>query len=312
MPVVFLMGPTASGKTALAVELCEHMPFEIISVDSAMVYKDMDIGTAKPGAEILSRAPHRLIDICDPAVAYSAGSFREDALKEIHEIHQMNKIPLLVGGTGLYFRSLEQGIADLPAADADIRQRLSDEASQSSWQQMHELLQKVDPLSAQRIHPNDPQRIQRALEVYEVSGQPLSSFFKEDQSRVLPYNLTKIAVSPVDRSVLHDRISHRFSEMMEFGLVDEVEQLYQRGDLSAGLPSMRIVGYRQVWQYLAGELGREEVEEKAVVATRQLAKRQLTWLRSEKNISWFDSTEEEFATKVLRFLADDPILSIRV
>jgi tRNA dimethylallyltransferase len=312
LPVVFLMGPTASGKTALAVELCQQMPFEIISVDSAMVYRDMDIGTAKPTAEILAKAPHRLIDICDPAEVYSAGDFREDALKEIAAIHAKKKIPLLVGGTGLYFRALEQGIADLPSADADTRQRLSNEAAASSWQIMHERLGKIDPVSAERIHPNDPQRIQRALEVHAVSGKTLSSFFQMENARALPYKAIKLIVSPEDRAVLHERIRERFARMMEIGLVDEVTQLYQRADLDADTPSMRIVGYRQVYQYLQGQLDLQDLPEKTIVATRQLAKRQLTWLRSEQEVRWFDSSEADFAGKALRFLSEDPILSSRV
>ncbi|MBT7950969.1 MAG: tRNA (adenosine(37)-N6)-dimethylallyltransferase MiaA [Gammaproteobacteria bacterium] len=312
LPVVFLMGPTASGKTALAVELCQHLPFEIISVDSAMVYKGMDIGTAKPTADILAKTPHRLIDLCDPSEVYSAGNFREDALKEIKSIHALNKIPLLVGGTGLYFRALEKGIAALPSADASVRQKLTEEAAASSWQLMHERLRKVDPDSAERIHPNDPQRIQRALEVYEVSGRTLSSYFKADDSRVIPYPCKKIIIAPEDRSVLHERIRCRYEEMLKLGLVNEVEGLYQRGDLSLEKPSMRTVGYRQVWQFLQGELGESEMLEKAVVATRQLAKRQLTWLRSEQDASWFDCMEADFATKALRFLSDDPILSVKV
>jgi len=312
LPVVFLMGPTASGKTQLAVELCQHLPFEIISVDSALVYRGMDIGTAKPDAEVLSKAPHRLIDICDPADAYSAGSFREDALEEINEIHQQNKIPLLVGGTGLYFRALERGIADLPSADAALREKLTKQAEASDWQSMHERLRQIDPESAERIHQNDPQRIQRALEVYELSGKPLSSFFKEENKRKLTFTSRKIVIAPSERSVLHERIRRRFEQMMEFGLINEVEQLYQRGDLSLENPSMRIVGYRQVWQYLAGELAKDDIIEKAVVATRQLAKRQLTWLRSEQQTQWFDSLQDDLEAKALRFLTDDPILSRRV
>lgn len=312
LPVVFLMGPTASGKTALAVELCSQLPFEIVSVDSAMVYRGMDIGTAKPSAEILARAPHRLIDICDPSDAYSAGDFREDALREIEVIHSHHKIPLLVGGTGLYFRALEWGIADLPSADETIRKKLSAEASRDGWHKLHAQLELVDPVAAKRIHPNDPQRIQRALEVYQISGQPLSSFFADQGERRLPYKNRKIAIAPADRAILHERIQARFEQMIEFGLIKEVEALYERGDLSADMPSMRIVGYRQVWQYLQGKLDRQEIVQKAIVATRQLAKRQLTWLRSEADLHWFDTLDDDFATKVLRFLSDDPILSSTV
>ena len=306
---MFLMGPTASGKTALALELCRQMPFEIISVDSAMVYRGMDIGTAKPTAATLALTPHRLIDICDPSEVYSAGHFRADALKEIQAIHAENKIPLLVGGTGLYFRALQRGIADLPVADVFIRRKLTEEAASGGWQKMHERLRQVDAASAERIHPNDPQRIQRALEVYQVSGRPLSSFFTEEKNRALSCKIIKIIVAPADRAMLHERIRQRFEQMIEFGLINEVESLYARGDLSADLPSMRIVGYRQVWQYLESSLNREEMLEKAVVATRQLAKRQLTWLRAELDACWFDSLEGDFVSKVLRFLREDAILS---
>jgi tRNA dimethylallyltransferase len=312
LPVVFLMGPTASGKTALALELCSKFPFEIISVDSAMVYRGMDIGTAKPGADVNAIYPHRLIDICDPSETYSAGSFREDALKEIRAIHALDKIPLLVGGTGLYFRALEWGIADLPAADQHIRKQLMDEAKSHGWDKMHVRLQEVDPASAARIHPNDPQRIQRALEVYQLSGKALSTFFSEANNRQLPYPCLKVAISPEDRSILHNRIKARFEEMIEFGLIDEVKTLYAREDLSAEMPSMRVVGYRQVWEHLDGELDERALLEKAIVATRQLAKRQLTWLRSEKKVAWFDTLNADFETKVLRFLLDDPTFSSRV
>ena len=299
------MGPTASGKTDLALILREHFPVEIISVDSAMVYRGLDIGTAKPDADTLRKAPHRLIDIRDPVDAYSAGQFRLDALEHIVEIHAQGRIPLLVGGTGLYFRSLEKGIADLPSADPEIRKRLSAEAELISWQSMHDKLSLIDAPAAKNIHPNDPQRIQRALEVFEISGKPLSSFYAEDAMAMLPYNLTKLQVLPSSRDVLHDRIRIRFEQMIEFGLVEEVEGLYAREDLSLDLPSMRLVGYRQVWQYLDGQLNKTEMVEKAIVATRQLAKRQMTWLRSEENINTFDSLEAGFERKILNFLEDD-------
>ncbi len=312
LPLVFLMGPTASGKTALAVELCEKMPFEIISVDSAMVYRGMDIGTAKPDADILRRTPHRLIDICDPSSVYSAGDFRKDALREIRAIRAANRIPLLVGGTGLYFRALEQGIADLPPANEQIRRQLNEEAAAGGWQAMHKRLAVIDPAAAKRIHPNDPQRIQRQKEVQGISGRPLSSFFSGKNERRLPCKCKKIVIAPADRPVLHERIQHRFQEMIESGLIEEVKGLYERGDLSADIPSMRIVGYRQVWQYLEGRLDRDEMTYKTIVATRQLAKRQLTWLRSEQQSTWFDSMGGDFAPKVLRFLLDDPAFSSSV
>lgn len=306
--VVFLMGPTASGKTDLAVKLCEQFPFEIVSVDSAMVYRGMDIGTAKPEPEILSKAPHRLIDICDPSESYSAGQFRRDALQEINDIQAAGKIPLLTGGTGLYFRSLEQGIASLPQANPEIREEINSQAEKTSWTNLHKELMQIDPESGARIHPNDPQRIQRALEVFRISGRTLSSFFRDDNDAGFPFQLCKIALLPSDRAQLHQRIEHRFERMMEFGLLDEVESLYQRGDLSLNLPSIRMVGYRQVWLHLQGKLSREEMREKAIVATRQLAKRQMTWIRSEREIEEFDCLEAEIEGKVLNFVQDTLIL----
>ncbi len=301
---IFLMGPTASGKTDLAVELVRRLPVEIISVDSAMVYREMDIGTAKPEPEVLAEAPHRLIDILDPAEAYSAARFREDALRHMAEITAAGRIPLLVGGTMLYFRALEQGLAALPEADPELRARLEAEAAEQGWQVLHDRLAEVDPVSAARIHPNDPQRLQRALEVYELSGKPLSELWQRQQDEGLPYRPIKLAVAPDDRAELHERIALRFRLMLEQGLIEEVEALYRRGDLHPDLPSIRCVGYRQVWQYLAGELNREEMSEKGIIATRQLAKRQFTWLRSEENLRWFATFEPLLLEKVLKFLDD--------
>lgn len=311
-PVIFLMGPTASGKTSVAVDMFKRLPVEIVSVDSAMVYRGMDIGTAKPGPDILRIAPHHLIDICDPAQVYSAGKFRDDALEVIRAIHKRNKIPLLVGGTGLYFRSLEQGISELPEANPAIRGRLESEAGEIGWQMMHARLASIDPESAGRIHPNDPQRIQRALEVYEISGKPLSSFFSEGRQTALPYPLKKIIISPADRQVIHKRVKRRFMEMIELGLVEEVRGLYRREDIDASLPAMRMVGYRQVWRYLEGLINRQQMLEHAIVATRQLAKRQLTWLRAESNSHWFDSTNVQLLDKILKFLKEDSNLFVRV
>lgn len=301
---IFLMGPTASGKTDLAVELVRRLPVEIISVDSAMVYREMDIGTAKPGPEVLAEAPHRLIDILDPAEAYSAARFREDALRHMAEITAAGRIPLLVGGTMLYFRALQQGLAVLPEADPELRARLEAEAAEYGWQVLHDRLAEVDPVSAARIHPNDPQRLQRALEVYELSGEPLSELWQRQEEESLPYRPIKLAVAPDDRAELHERIALRFRLMLEQGLIEEVEALYRRGDLGPELPSIRCVGYRQVWQYLAGELSRDEMIEKGVAATRQLAKRQFTWLRSEENLRWFATFEPSLLEKVLKFLDD--------
>ncbi len=274
------MGPTASGKTDLAVELVERLPFEIISVDSAMVYRGMDVGTAKPEPELLARAPHRLIDILDPVERYSAARFREDALREMAAITASGRIPLLVGGTGLYFRALEQGLSALPDADPQLRARLEAEAAREGWAALHLRLVQVDPEAAARIHPNDPQRLQRALEVYELTGRPLSEL-QRVRGVPLPYRLAKIALVPAERSLLHRRIADRFEAMLASGLIEEVERLFRRPDLGPELPSIRSVGYRQVWGHLAGEYGREEMIQRGIAATRQLAKRQLTWLRRE-------------------------------
>lgn len=301
-PIICLMGPTATGKTDLAVKLVQHLPCEIISVDSAMVYRDMDIGTAKPDADILKIAPHRLLDICDPAESYSAGQFRLDALREINDIIHQKKIPLLVGGTMLYFHALQHGLADLPRADVEIRERLNQEAQQFGWQALHKRLQKIDPISAERIHPNDPQRLQRALEIYEITGKSLTDILEEEAKNKLPYKIINIAFTPQDRQLLHTKIAKRFDKMLQQGFVDEVERLYQRGDLHADLPSIRAVGYRQMWDYLDHKLTYDEMYERAIIATRQLAKRQMTWLRSWENLHWFASEDIDNFSKILNFL----------
>lgn len=306
------MGPTASGKTDLAVALHERLPVDLVSVDSAMVYRGMDIGTAKPAPELLARVPHRLIDICDPAESYSAGRFRADARRAIAEIHAAGRVPLLVGGTGLYFRSLEQGISRLPASDATVREAVENEAERVGWKQMHAELAKIDPVSAQKIHPNDPQRIGRALEVYRLSGRPLSALTARGREGGLGFPLVKLIVAPAERRHLHDAIARRFQRMLEDELVAEVRGLYQRGDLHAGLPAMRLVGYRQVWQYLAGEMEYKDMINKAITATRQLAKRQLTWLRAEREAYWFEAGSPQIADNVLNFLRQHPIFSGRV
>ena len=303
---IFLMGPTASGKTDLAIALHQRLPVEIISVDSAMVYRGMDIGTAKPDAATLQQAPHRLIDILDPAEAYSAARFRDDALREMASIRAAGRIPLLVGGTMLYYRALEQGLSPLPEADPQIRAQLEAEAAEYGWQALHQRLSEVDPVAAQRIHPNDPQRLSRALEVYLLSGRTLSELWQQG-AEALPYRLLKLAVAPPERADLHQRIGLRFAQMLEQGLVAEVEALYRRGDLHSELPSIRCVGYRQVWQHLSGELSQAEMSEKGVVATRQLAKRQFTWLRSEQNLHWFSSFDPKLLEKVLKLLDDSAI-----
>ncbi len=296
------MGPTAAGKTEVAIGLRARLPLEIVSVDSVMVYRGMDIGSAKPDAATLARAPHRLIDIRDPAEAYSAAEFRADALREIETIHAAGRIPLLTGGTMLYYRALLYGLSDLPPADAGIRRRLEEEARERGWDALHRRLAGIDPVAAARIHPNDPQRIQRALEVHAITGQPLSRLQQRDGRPVLPFPLIKLALAPSERRVLHRRIEQRFRQMLEQGLVEEVEALRARGDLDPSLPSIRAVGYRQVWELLEGRMDYTETIEKGVAATRQLAKRQFTWLRSEADLRWFDSLTPDPGQEVFDYL----------
>ena len=279
-PVICLMGPTAIGKSALAVRLAQQLDCEIISVDSMQVYCGMDIGTAKPNQQQQGGITHHLIDILDPAQVYSTGRFRQQALGLIAEIFQRGKTPLLVGGTMLYFKALFGGLAQLPSANEKIRLELEQQAAEIGWQAMHTELAAVDPEAARRIHPNDPQRIQRALEVYRLSGQSLSALMKRNAQAALPYDFIKLAVVPDDRSYLHETIRSRFSLMLEQGLIQETSVLYAREDLNSRVPAMRAVGYRQVWAYLDQQLDSTEMVERAVIATRQLAKRQLTWLRS--------------------------------
>ena len=299
-PAICVMGPTASGKTDVAVHLVENLPVEIISVDSVLIYKEMNIGSAKPDAKTLAIAPHRLIDFLDPAQAYSVAEFQRDALQAMAEITSQGKIPLLVGGTMLYFRALLDGLSVLPAADENVRQKLEAEAAELGWPAMHNKLKIVDPVSAEKIHPNDPQRIQRALEVYEISGEPLSMLqIKHKATNSLPYNVTKFIINPKDRSVLHNRIEQRFHQMLEQGFIDEVKALHSRGDLNADMPSMRAVGYRQVWEYLEAQRDYASMVERGIVVTRQLAKRQLTWLRNEQDASWFDSQQPDIKNKIL-------------
>ncbi len=284
---ILLMGPTASGKTELAVELSERLPCDIVSVDSAMVYRGMDIGTAKPDAATLARAPHRLIDCCDPAEAYSAARFCGDALREMAAIAASGRIPLLVGGTMLYFRALQQGLSPLPGADPETRRHLEEDAQRLGWKAMHRRLAQVDPPAAAQIHPNDPQRIQRALEVFELTGRPLSELQRAGVGRhCLPYRLIKLVRAPAERVTLHERIEQRFHAMLSAGLEDEVRALCARGDLTPDLPSMRCVGYRQVLKYLAGEYKYPTMVQRGIIATRQLAKRQWTWLRAEGDCLW--------------------------
>jgi tRNA dimethylallyltransferase len=288
-PAIFLMGPTAAGKTELAMALSNALPVELISVDSALVYKAMDIGTAKPSADELQRYPHHLIDILDPTEPYSAGQFREDALALMADITSRGKIPLLVGGTMLYFNALQRGLADLPSADPIIRAQLDKDIEQYGLAEMHKRLAQIDPVSAARIHVNDPQRLQRALEVFEITGKTITELTQKQVDN-LPYTVLKVIITPFDRAVLHQRIEVRYRNMIERGFLDEVRGLYQREDCHAQLPAIRSVGYRQAWAYLDGDYDIDTFIYKAIVATRQMAKRQLTWLRSQDDGVWFDSS----------------------
>lgn len=300
---IFLMGPTASGKTGLAVELFKHLPVELISVDSALVYRDMDIGTAKPDAAMLAEAPHHLIDIIDPTEAYSAAQFRADALRLMADISARGKIPLLVGGTMLYFQTLQGGLSGLPSANPEVRAKLDAEALQIGWPGMHAKLAKIDPETAARLKTTDSQRIQRALEVYELSGQTMTALFAQQQSEVLPYRLLKLALVPAERKVLHERIALRFDQMLAAGFVDEVKGLLAKyPGLHAALPSMRCVGYRQALEYLNGDYGLSELREKGIAATRQLAKRQLTWLRGMDDTVEVDCLSPELFSEVLTII----------
>lgn len=302
-PAIFLMGPTAAGKTALAVELVKRLPCEIISVDSALVYRGMDIGTAKPDAETLRAAPHRLLDICDPMESYSAARFRADALHHMAEISEKGNIPLLVGGTGLYFRALQHGLADLPDADPVIRCELDKLMGMHGLEALHRQLHQIDPDSAQRIHPHDRQRIQRALEIYRICGKPMSSLLQQGkEAPALPYRVIKFALFPEDREVLRLRIATRFDLMLEQGLLEEVSILFRRPDLHSALPAMRAVGYRQIWAYLNGEITYAEMRRLAVTATRQLAKRQFTWLRRETGTIVLDSERKNVIDSALKYL----------
>ncbi len=290
-PAILLMGPTGAGKTELAAELVTQLPLEIVSVDSAMVFRGMDIGTAKPELELLARAPHHLIDLIDPADSYSAARFVADATQAMGEIHARCRVPLLVGGTMLYFRALQSGLARLPPADAAIRARLEERGARLGWPALHSELQRLDPRAAERIRPGDRQRIQRALEVIELTGEPISLRQREDlRGAVLDSDL-RLVLAPTERKVLAERLSLRFHSMMRRGLLDEVRGLKARGDLHGGLPALRLIGYRQLWAYLEGRCGLDEAVERAIVATRQLARRQLTWLRAEPDAQWFDASD---------------------
>jgi len=302
-PAVLLMGPTASGKTAVATHLAERFPVEIVSVDSAQVFRGMDIGTAKPGREVLRRAPHHLIDIMEPSERYSAAQFVGDANAVMAEITQRGRIPLLAGGTMLYFKALREGLSHLPAADPDVRLVIDGMAQESGWPALHVELARVDPETATRLEPTDTQRIQRALEVYYLTGESLSALIARGRSVPPPYRLIVLALEPSDRSILHERIAQRFEAMLELGLIGEVRSLRERYDLNPSLPSMRAVGYRQVRQYLDGEFGLTALRDKGIAATRQLAKRQLTWLRAMQDVTRFDCLAADLPAQVTYFVA---------
>ncbi|MBT9591120.1 MAG: tRNA (adenosine(37)-N6)-dimethylallyltransferase MiaA [Thiobacillus sp.] len=296
-PAIFLMGPTASGKTALAVSLVERFPLEIISVDSALVYRDMNIGTAKPDAATLARAPHHLLDIRDPTASYSAAAFCADALRLMADITARGKVPLLAGGTMLYFRALLQGLDDLPRADPALRKKQEIEAASRGWPALHVELAQVDPVTAHRLSPNDSQRIGRALEIYQLTGKPMSALLDQAQT-ALPYRVLQLALIPSDRAVLHQRIATRFDAMLADGLLDEVEALRKTYTLMSDLPAMRAVGYRQAWACLEGEIDRAGLREQGLAATRQLAKRQLTWLRSWPDAVALDALADDLDAQV--------------
>lgn len=302
LPVITLMGPTAAGKTALAIELCQHLDTQVISVDSALVYKGMNIGTAKPDAEELSLAPHHLIDMLDPLETYSVADFRRDAIEKIEQLHQQGKVPILVGGTMMYFKGLIEGLSPLPEADATIRQELEAQAQRIGWAGLHEQLATVDPDAAAKISENDSQRINRALEVYRLTGQTMTVLQQQKQP-LLPYQFHQFAIAPTDRKVLHDRIEKRFNIMLDQGFKNEVSTLYKRGDLHPDLPSIRCVGYRQMWEHLAGNCDHDEMVFKGIAATRQLAKRQLTWLRSWPDVNWLETDDQENLQRVLTSLS---------
>ena len=301
---LLLMGPTGAGKSDIALELAQRFPFEIVSVDSAQVYRGMDIGTAKPDLAIREKIPHHLIDIRDPAMSYSAGEFVRDAAEAMRQIWAKGRQPLLVGGTMLYYHALTAGLAELPQADARIREQIDGQAAASGWASLHEELARVDPQAAARIHANDPQRIQRALEVYRATGTPITRLQRNRGSVFEGVEVLEIAVAPRDRSDLHRRIAARFEAMMASGFLGEVRALYERSDLTAEHPSMRAVGYRQAWMFLAGRCGLDEAQEKAVAATRQLAKRQLTWLRRRHTAAWLDSMHPQVASMVISALSE--------
>jgi tRNA dimethylallyltransferase len=302
-PVILLMGPTASGKSAVALELAQHFQSEIVSVDSAQVFRGMDIGTAKPDAAERRRVPHHLIDILDPTQSYSAAQFRADAIALMRDITTRGRVPLLVGGTMLYFKALREGLSDLPQADATVRAAIDAEARERGWQALHAELARIDPATATRLDPADSQRIQRALEVHRITGTPMSELQGRREAEPLTHRLVQIALLPLDRAVLHRRIEARFESMLRAGLVDELAALKTRYPLRANLPSMRCVGYRQVWEFLEGKISEPELHDRSIYATRQLAKRQLTWLRATLETVTVDCLAQDAARQVQEIVA---------
>ena len=297
LPVIAIMGPTASGKTGLALDIAAKVESEVISVDSALVYKGMDIGTAKPTQEEQAGVVHHLIDIIDPAQSYSVSQFVNDTNALIGDILARGKVPILAGGTMMYFNALINGISPLPKSDEKIRDEITQQAQRLGWPKLHDELRGVDPISGERIHPNDPQRITRALEVYRSTGKTLTHW-QQQEGEKCPYNIAQFAIAPADRAVLHERIATRFDMMLEQGFEKEVVKLYERSDLHEDLPSIRSVGYRQMWQYLDGQLSYAEMRERGIIATRQLAKRQLTWLRGWEQVTWLDTFANDNLTKI--------------
>ncbi len=309
-PIICVMGPTACGKTSLAIELAKSLPIEIINVDSAQIYQGMNIGTGKPSTAILKEIPHHLMDFLDPAIPYSAAQFRQDAIRLVQEIQQRNAVPLLVGGTMLYFKILQEGINDLPDRNDVVRANIEEMANQIGWADLHQRLATIDPIRAQNIKPTDTQRIQRALEIIEITGQPMSHWLNQPK-KPLDYEFINIGLMPVDsaRSVLHQNIADRFDLMINQGLIEEVQSLKARGDLDMSMSSMRSVGYRQVWEYLQREITFDEMREKAIAATRQLAKRQLTWLRRWTQLLSYDFQDTNLQKKVHEIIAKHAFVS---
>ena len=303
-PLICIAGPTASGKSAAARAIAQRWPVEIINVDSATIYRGMDIGTAKPTAQERTEITHHLLDILDPADSYSVASFRRDALQCVQDIQSRGRLPLLVGGTMMYFKALRDGLNNLPAADPEIRKTLEARAAAEGWPAMHDWLKTIDPLTAQRLSPNDSQRVGRALEIWQISGQPMSALLGATQPADEPVATITVSLEPLERSILHARIAERFDQMLELGLVTEVQALHARGDLHPGLPSIRCVGYRQLWSMLAGELDLKQAREHAISATRQLAKRQITWLRSQPNRHLIDACSPNAIDQVVQTISN--------